>query len=888
MAKAMGIFLGKGYLSRADTQGTPHYMAYFGDQFACMAADKTDDAIVNVYSYGIQFRDGSFLTTPNPTIVNIPGLPGIPGATFWSMLGDAGASTQWLLNSTPGGLQISFKCNFPSINFSGQVGGAYEPDHFPCSEMSAISDGPYVEPFCWTFEPVTPGQREWPAANGYSASCVACNLTMLDTSSQNFIKSDISQSNLTGGNFSGSTWAAVNAKGANVTGADFSDLTGIECVFDKVDFTTIKNKALTGATFDQCTFNSANLNGMTLSDLKTPTLDKCAFDSANLSAADLHGLTLTSCSFDNAQLPNANLSGVKASACSFANTSMAQVVATTDTALTQCSFSGADFTEATNLKGVDFHLSSFLGARMQGAELDAAILYSCVFDGLDLSQTSFGTPPNLQPPTIGPPSAANPRTSFKGATMMGTLIQKNWAMLDLTDAVIKGLPGDLVGLKAQYCRMSGPTTLAQLDMRGANFANAELSVDMGGTKLTPNGNGQDAVAASFANATLHGTNLSGALLTGADLTAIQGGASPTVPGVILSDAYMPGAVLTGAVLDGANLAGAQIYGDLAKLDNAVLYDADLSNATLSGVHLEEAKVSGATFDGANLIGAHLKGVALTPSPTSGRVTSFVGANLIGVDCTDATFGKTSLANAVIALDQGVPFFSIGGADTNALNKNRLPDTLRTVFSERNRTLKRTAVAVVITPDQEWDVIQYPEYQLSLDSGTGALSLLVAGVTVLTLPDAAAYAAGFDAGTIPQAFATASAADGLYLDSSAEVDVVVKGGAWTISMLPPPSQAQGYHTLRLVMIDNDLGAFGSKLMYSQLGDDNKLELVIADVQPTTLLESQMTADTLCPNHVTYGEQGAGTTWMQMMTASDPPKPPTCVPSGARWCNPAGVG
>jgi len=145
---------------------------------------------------------------------------------------------------------------------------------------------------------------------------------------------------------------------------------------------------------------------------------------------------------------------------------------------------------------------------------------------------------------------------------------------------------------------------------------------------------------------------------------------------------MVNAVLTEANLVKTSFAGAQLYGT-ALLDHADLQGADFSNSILAGLNLNQAHLRGAIFDGAILINASLREVDFTPT-IDGNATKFVGANLIGTDFRGAHLNSANLDNAVIALDQGVPLFTVKDLVQwqPDLDKNLLSTALREVFQNR--------------------------------------------------------------------------------------------------------------------------------------------------------------------------------------------------------------
>ena len=112
----------------------------------------------------------------------------------------------------------------------------------------------------------------------------------------------------------------------------------------------------------------------------------------------------------------------------------------------------------------------------------------------------------------------------------------------------------------------------------------------------------------------------------------------------------------------------------------------------------------------------------------------------------------------------------------------------------------------------------------------------------------------------------------------------------------PSNLQlGYATLHVTQEDDgSLTFYGTTLRIEQLGDQNKLEIRIMTFDATILCPSsngdQQCHDdgsgsffgpaTICPNNRTLAQNQNSkdpVPWAQMLRASAPPAPPTCVPS-----------
>jgi uncharacterized protein YjbI with pentapeptide repeats len=560
-----------------------------------------------------------------------------------------------------------------------------------------------------------------------------------------------------------------------------------------------------------------------------------------------------------------------------------------------CSFKGAEFSRCnligTILNGTNLTNADLSGATLTGTHLAGAVMHGTKFDGVDLTATDFGPTPDFRPPVVVPPTATNPRTSFAKAKLPVAAIGLNWSMLDLSGTELIGT-GDLSGVNAQYAKLSGAGLgLSGRKLVGANFSHADIgddsdvAVDFSNSHFSAT---LDEPVSTFAGATLHNTNFSGAKLVGANFKNIQGSRTDTAPGANFSSAYLVNAILTESNLVKTSFSGAQLYGT-AQLDHANLQQADFSNSILAGLNLNEAHLRGAIFDGAILVNASLREVELTPT-ADGNATRFVSANLIGTDFSGAHLDSANLDNAVVALSQGVPLFVLAqlaswGPD---LDRNHVSAALRAVFQENGQPLRESAAVYTVTLGSEWVIEQYPAYDLKFDPHLGRLSVAISSVEVLTIPASAAFVTALDNATLAPELVNAIESLGAAISTSAQIDVVTAGSAWALTQVPSVANAIGYSRLSLAIADGNLMAFGTELMVSRPGPDNKLQLEIVDVDLTKLTPDELGLATICPNRSTYAENVAnGTSWTRMMTAPSPPAPPTCVPSPDRWCSPGNV-
>lgn len=851
-----GYFLGKGHVSAGN--GDKYYIALFpAFPLAVLTKEDSDNAIVNLYTFGIQFLDGSFLYFQGwqPKEQGL-----IPGASLNAQTDDAPASPSvGLYKFNPAGFPISIQFDNPPFN--GTLVGPNDEYLGPTSNWWAHADTEFVGDVQWKLEVITPGTYEWPSCEGFQQCCPGCDLRQLYVPELSLTSCDFQRANLASANFQGTYLDNCRFSHANLTAANFIGASLKAARFDGVDMTVIFNQSLEGTALRNASFVGAKLTGLDLTRVNSHELQGAVFDSASMDGVNLSGIDLSGASFKAVDLRKVRMNAL--------------------TTLVAAKMSQADLSGVTLPAGIDMHQADLTGANLAGANFEGAVMYGVKFDNTDLTSTRFGANPIFRSRNGGPPSGSYPRTSFVGATLPADIIGVDWSSLDLTDTTLLDLGEDLSGLKAQYSRISGNgVDLVGATLTGADFSNSDLAkVDFSNSYFADKASEP---VATFEGATIqNNTNFSGAKLVGANFENIQASRTGSIPAVNFSSAYLVNALFTEANLVKASFAGAQLYGT-AMLDHADLQGADFSNSILAGLNLNEAHLRGAVFDGAILINATLKEVDLRP--VDGNPTRFTGANLIGTDFRGAQLDSANLDSAEVALDLGVPFFMLKDLANWVpdLDKNLLSAALGQVFLNRNRPLRGSAEAYAITPGSDWVIEQYPTYDLTLDSHLGQLSVAISSVVLFTMASSAAIVSALDAATLPPELVKAIEARGAKLAASAGIDVVTTGSAWSLTQIPSIANAVGYSRLNLSGVDGNLTAFGAELMVSRLGPDNKLQLEIVDVTPTKLTSDELGPGTVCPNGTTYSAQRVS--WTEMMTARSPATPPTCVPSPDRWCTP----
>ena len=216
---------------------------------------------------------------------------------------------------------------------------------------------------------------------------------------------------------------------------------------------------------------------------------------------------------------------------------------------------------------------------------------------------------------------------------------------------------------------SGVVYAVGSDLSGRNFDNLNL---------------QNAVfdKADLSNTSFKNTNIDGArfvfadlnnsnLLDRIDLSNINF-AGANLPNMNLNGRDLSGTILTGADLSNSNLTGVNLSGnDMAK---AILIDVDLSNAILTGANLQHANLDGANvmnadftsadFTGVNLAGTNLKDAKFDDA-------TFVGVKFDGFDISlgslpEINFRGADLSQAILTntdlSDMDLSFVNLSGHD----------------------------------------------------------------------------------------------------------------------------------------------------------------------------------------------------------------------------------
>ncbi len=266
--------------------------------------------------------------------------------------------------------------------------------------------------------------------------------------------------------------------------------------------------------------------------------------------------------------------------------------------LSRMNFGGKDLSNA-QMQGATLLGTVFNGARLADANLTGAIMgRGTDFTGCDLSTTEFGDKPQF---------GDNPYylTRFVGATIPYGTLGRQWRYLDLTDAVIPGLPNDLAGIAVTHCNLGG--------------------VDFSRRILT--------------NACFSGTALAGADFRGADLT----GASFTSDGpkCDLTGARFEDAAVNSVTFSGCNLAGVSFAG--RKLSSVTFSNCDLTGANFAGATMRLVQ-----FPNCDLTEANFAGIDFQSDDQNDKRGDFLRCNMTRADFTGAKLRSRVLFSGTLA------------------------------------------------------------------------------------------------------------------------------------------------------------------------------------------------------------------------------------------------
>ena len=383
----------------------------------------------------------------------------------------------------------------------------------------------------------------------------------------------------------------------------------------------------------------------------------------------------------------------------------------------------------------------------------------------------------------------------------------------------------------------------------------------------------------------------------------------------LVNAYMPDATLTGANLFGITANNIQLYGSKAKLDgSAILEEAKLNNSNLSTVDFTQAQLLGANLSHCHLFNAKFNNASLTSS-AAGTVADLSHSNLQGANFTSARLFGANLTNAAVAIDVptipnpkqgGVYLFSLPyKGDTVTLDqyKSELTAAAASFFSLNpggDATLLQKYLTALKNNDLATLRVPFLKHSPPIIISSNAQIQTVEVDSVWQIVDGTqSYTlwTGIDEEGKTELYAMSSLTKTraaftrssmiLRLQASAAAD---KPDQWLIDndSENPKNFSTGYVKFVVKLKDNVLDVYGAALRILRMGENNQEEFTTETCQVTTISQTNMNADTVLPNGATLSVNQArsnkswDTLWLR---ATQPPRPPDCVPTNNSWCPPS---
>ena len=679
------------------------------------------------------------------------------------------------------------------------------------------------------------------------------------------------------------------------TKGDGLDLAGVDLTGGALD-----NVSLVGADFSHSNLTTVKLTNCTLTkaQLNNCTMVKTDLSGSNLSGANLNELDLTNVVI-GATLPHFCTNPDQAPSPTDPRTTFFK--STLNQSLLGLEWSKLDLRGTTmkfesQVYSKDKHITAkhsiltglnqnnLSDLQLQYANFDYAVLDSVNLNGCDLTLASLQF-------------ASMHETVLSGAT--------------LKNANLKG--AQLGSLSQLFTLPSGfekhlNTGLVDADLRNQFLQN--------GITLS-----QDATLSTLAAGRVWEVNDSGhstyTIRLEGDSTAVLTVYKPGVAASLVN-AYMPDANLSGANLYGVIASGAQFYGSKASIERAILEKVEFNDANLSTCDFTQAQLRGANLSKSQLFNAKFNNANLSPS-ADGVATNLSNTNLQGADFTDAQLFGANLTNAAVAVpvpskvnpqQGGVYLFSLPyQADTATLNQYTaeltaaakifvLPYTGDKTTLEGYKTALKTndvktlqpgflkqvppvifkdAVIKTVDVDSVWQIADATHsYNLwiAIDPSVDADKDPDKGKRLFVAPSMPITQAGFK-----KTYVT--------LRSQATASVDTANQMWILDddSENPENFSTGYVRFIMKLNGNVLDVYGAALRILRLGDKQEEEFDTETCQITKLSESNMSADTICPNEATLkvNKTRSGKNWDTLwLHAPAPPKPPTCVPTDVAFC------
>ena len=643
-----------------------------------------------------------------------------------------------------------------------------------------------------------------------------------------FTDIDFSNANLDGATLELCNLTRANFTACNLNNASLTNANVVNTIFDKAKMNGLKFTAGTwiAVRARDAILNEANLSAATLirADMHGATLNK-----TNLTKATLEVGLWSDTTLDEADLSEATLTKIGLKKLNHAKLTKAKL---TDVTLSDAILSKANFTEArlTNVKMSDANLddADFTGATLTNVDLTAASLKKTILANTKIAVGNFSkcdlTTPVFTNTTFVHTEAQ--RLVFKNAKLNFSLIDYDWQWIDLQNATIEQLP-DPLSSAARPLQATG-ANLSGLNLKeGVKLSHAILDYSVMDHLGLSNA---DLSGASLISANLHETTLTNVNLHAANLTGAQLGAVERKPGTAASlvNAYMPDANLTGANLYGVLANNIQFYGTAARLDSsAILEEAQLNDANLSNMNLTEAQLRGTNLSGSHLLNVKFNKANLTPS-AAGVATNLSDSNLQGADFTDAQLFDANLSNAAVAVHVPTKFNPQQGG-----------------------------VYLVSLP-YSGDTVTLEQYKTELS----------------TEPSLTKIRAAFKRSS-------------LTLSSQASASIETRDQQWLLDndSENPGNFMTGYVKFIVKLNGAVLDIYGTALRILRMGENNQEEYDTEICRITMLSQTNMNADTVCPNGATLSlnQSRSGKSWDTLwLRASSPPQPPDCVPSDDKFC------
>lgn len=442
----------------------------------------------------------------------------------------------------------------------------------------------------------------------------------------------------------------LGARGADLSGHDFSDAALANCDFTSANLT---GAVFTGANLTNASLSSAHAHG---ADFTGADLDGAKFFVTDASAATFTGASMNGTSFQAASLAGADFGGSQ-----LGKVRSGQVVGTPVGLGAGWTATGgylvgpkADLSGA-NLSGVDLS-----GRDLSHVNLTNANLTSTNFAGADLASATFLY------------------TNLSGTNLSGTDLSQAYVVAVTSGGIV----GEPAALPAGSVLFGGALFSQQAVVNGVDLEGADLSgAVLDGASITGITGTPAALPAHWAlagafligpGATITGADIDGLDLSDVGLYGIRTGGLTGTPsalptGWLLYNGYLvgPGAQLGNAQLAGLVAPGIDVSND--NLNGADLSGADLSGANLHGVHLGNANLSDADFSHADLTGADIGGSNL--AGTILGTATLTGVNSRTITGTPASMpaGVPLVDGYVLCPGANISYADLSGADLSGLD-----------------------------------------------------------------------------------------------------------------------------------------------------------------------------------------------------------------------------